>query len=284
MIENLDHKSLSPLKKVDNWINWKEKGDKKIPVSPSVTNHLYPVNALDKDNQVSFTEAYDCAEFRSYIGLGFVFNEDDKFVGIDFDDCVQSREVDEEVMRFVKMLDSYTEISPSSKGLHIIVRSDNIEDLDTVKNSDKGEEIYPKKRFFTITGDVINKVDSIPYRDEELFQVIDKYSIKKEKSPSKRESKRSRPKFDKLEDEELLEKAFNSKIGDKFKRLWNGDTSDYPSHSEADLALLSYLAYWTDGDRNQMERLFEQSGLVRDKWRDRKDYRKRTIEKVVEDK
>ncbi len=284
MIGNLDPEDLSSLRDADNWINWIYRDGKKIPVGSNRSKHLNPINALSKNNQMSFEEAYEAAQYRTYIGLGFVFNEDDDFVGIDLDDCVYFEEMDIEMMELVEILDSYTEISPSGKGLHIIVRSENIEDLDTVKNSDKGVEIYPKKRFFTITGDVINKVEYIPLRDEELSEVIEKYKVKEEKSTSERESTRSRPKFDKLEDEELLEKAFNSKVGDKFKRLWEGDTSDYPSHSEADLALLSYLAYWTNGDRNQMKRLFERSELVRDKWRDRKDYRERTIEKAVGDK
>ncbi|MFW6176252.1 MAG: hypothetical protein ACOC40_00985 [Thermoplasmatota archaeon] len=57
--------------------------------------------------------------------------------------------------------------------------------------------------------------------------------------------------------------------------------SDYPSHNESNLALLSYLAYWTNNDMDQMERLFGKSGLVRDKWREREDYRERTIDKSI---
>ncbi|MFP4050706.1 MAG: hypothetical protein ACLFVB_03070 [Thermoplasmata archaeon] len=265
MIENLDPDDLSSLREVDNWINWIYRDGKKLPVGSNKSKVLHPINALDKDNQMSFEDAYRSAQYRTYIGLGFVFNEDDDFVGIDLDDCIYFEEMDIEMMELVERLDSYTEISPSGKGLHIIVRSENIEGLKTVKNSENGVEIYPKKRFFTITGDVINKVSNIPYRDEDLSKVIDKYRVKKEGCSSGRKYRRTRPKFDKLEDEELLEKAFNSKVGDKFKRLWEGDISDYPSHSEADLALLSYLAYWTNCDRDQMERLFERSGLVRDK-------------------
>lgn len=60
-----------------------------------------------------------------------------------------------------------------------------------------------------------------------------------------------------------------------------GDTSGHPSHSEADQALCNFLAFWTGGDERQMERLFDQSGLVREKWRNQADYRERTIREAV---
>jgi primase-polymerase (primpol)-like protein len=66
-----------------------------------------------------------------------------------------------------------------------------------------------------------------------------------------------------LDDQKLLDKAMNAANGDKFRRLWEGDISDYPSHSEADLALCYLLAFWTGGDTIKMDKLFRQSGLYR---------------------
>jgi putative DNA primase/helicase len=43
---------------------------------------------------------------------------------------------------------------------------------------------------------------------------------------------------------EILEKAYVSKTGEQIRKLYNGDYSDYPSQSEADLALCSHLAFW----------------------------------------
>ena len=77
-----------------------------------------------------------------------------------------------------------------------------------------------------------------------------------------------------LTNPDLIEKAKAARNGAKFSRLWEGDTSDYPSHSEADLALLERLLYWTDGDVDRARLLFEQSGLVRPKWTERADYRR----------
>jgi putative DNA primase/helicase len=70
--------------------------------------------------------------------------------------------------------------------------------------------------------------------------------------------------------------------GEKFSRLWSGDTSAYATanndgHSEADLALCSLLAFWCGPDEVRIDRLFRQSGLCREKWTRRADYRSLTL-------
>lgn len=53
-------------------------------------------------------------------------------------------------------------------------------------------------------------------------------------------------------------------------KLFAGDWEDlYGSQSDADMALLSILAFWCGCDEEQMDRIFRTSGLMRDKW-DRK--------------
>ena len=60
-----------------------------------------------------------------------------------------------------------------------------------------------------------------------------------------------------------LERASAARNGDKFRRLFTaGDTSGYPSHSEADAALLCMLAYYTR-DPDQLLSLMRQSALAR---------------------
>jgi len=71
-----------------------------------------------------------------------------------------------------------------------------------------------------------------------------------------------------LSDAELLERMFAASNGNGVRRLWEGDTSGYASHSEA--------------DPERIDRLFRQSGLCREKWLSRADYRERTISKALE--
>jgi primase-polymerase (primpol)-like protein len=61
--------------------------------------------------------------------------------------------------------------------------------------------------------------------------------------------------------------------------LWRGDASDYgDDENRADVALLSMLLFWTQGDTSRADALFRQSGLCRDKWRNREDYRRRCFD------
>ncbi|GAH04776.1 unnamed protein product, partial [marine sediment metagenome] len=82
-----------------------------------------------------------------------------------------------------------------------------------------------------------------------------------------------------LEDDQILEIAKNAQNAGKFLALWDGDTSGYNSHSEADMAICSILSFYTQ-DEHQLDRLFRLSGLYRKKW-DRDDYRRGIFEKVL---
>ena len=56
-------------------------------------------------------------------GVGFVFTADDPFVGIDLDDCIENGELHPDAVEIVRQLDSYTELSPSGSGIHVIIRA-----------------------------------------------------------------------------------------------------------------------------------------------------------------
>jgi NrS-1 polymerase HBD domain/AAA domain len=83
-----------------------------------------------------------------------------------------------------------------------------------------------------------------------------------------------------LTDEEVIKLVSEAKNGAQFEPLWLGDIRDYPSASEADQALISRLAFYTQ-DEEQLDRLYRQSGLCRQKWLDRPDYRRRTITRAL---
>jgi putative DNA primase/helicase len=72
-----------------------------------------------------------------------------------------------------------------------------------------------------------------------------------------------------LPDFALIGMAKLARNGDKSARLWGGDTTGYNTPSEATAVLLCLLAYYTNKNHWRMDRLFRQSGLMRNKW-DRK--------------
>jgi putative DNA primase/helicase len=84
-----------------------------------------------------------------------------------------------------------------------------------------------------------------------------------------------------LADDLVIERARAAKNGAKFARLWSGEAGEDPS--VADAALVGILSFWTQ-DPAQLDRLFRRSGLMREKWDERRGestYGERTIAAVL---
>jgi len=99
---------------------------------------------------------------RPMEGIGFVFCADDPYVGIDFDGCIYDDEIHPAALKIIAALGSYTEVSPSGTGIHIIARARltgagikcrAVEWADYVPGREGAIEIYDRVRYFTITGD-----------------------------------------------------------------------------------------------------------------------------------
>jgi len=110
--------------------------------------------------------------------------------------------------------------------------------------------------------------------------------VKKLRPPEKPKAKATPQRGSNLDDNQLIDKMLESQNGDKILRLLDGDTSDYNSHSEADLAISNYFAFYTGKNESQMDRMFRQTGLMRDKWdkkhsSDGRTYGQATIEKAI---
>lgn len=84
-------------------------------------------------------------------GVGYLMTGPHGLTGIDLDHCVKDGVLDEFAAQVVAQLDSYTEISPSGTGLHVLTSGDVPEDW---SNHDRGVEVYGGNvaRFLTITG------------------------------------------------------------------------------------------------------------------------------------
>lgn len=260
------------------WVAWKgeikDNGKMtKIPIDPNTGNYA---KANAKSTWGTFDDAMKCWEENQLDGIGFMFAEWDPFVGIDFDNCVgPDGAVQPEVQKLMKTIDSYAEVSPSGKGIHIIARGK----LPGPGKRNALMEIYDKNRFFTVTGQKLPEASSTVAEVGDLITNIYNLGV----TPEKQSIDTSRLCS---EDEVLIQKALAAKNGRKFASLWKGDISGYKSDSEADLALCRLLAFWTAGDTARMGRLFEQSALYRPKWdephfEDGRTYGDGTIQKAV---
>jgi hypothetical protein len=257
----------SELKRCPQWVVWQVEPRNgrptKVPYYPY--GGMPPIRARSDDPKMwgRFEEAQQALKSNQYNGLGFVFSRRDSFCGIDLDNVIdpETGEVDEKAADIVRLLDSYTEVSPSGTGLHIIVKAS----LAELKGRRKGNvEMYDQRRFFTMTGQVYGERRPVATRQDELDAVHGRIfgaPRKRTSTPSPSVAKDLRQ-----DDVALLESIRASKQGSTFSALWDGDVSGYRSHSEADQALANHLMWWTDYDVARADRLFRQSALYRSKW------------------
>lgn len=211
---------------------------------------------------------------------------------IDIDHCIdEAGQLSPMALDIVHKMDAYTEYSPSGKGLRILFKAGGFK-YDKgryyIKNSKSGLEVYvagATSRFVTVTGNPLNPDDPGEYaeRGQQLRGILDKYMVRPNATTADSCGEAG---TSILTDEEVIALCHRMKDGDKFGRLWNGDTSDQPTPSEADMALCNSLAFATRKDPEQMDRLFRQSGLMREKW-DRatsgSTYGALTIQKAIRD-
>ena len=274
------------LKAMKQWVCFKlepnEKKGKpdKIPYNPRTG---YRAKANDPGTWADYDAAINALNAGGYDGIGFEFAGG--IFGVDLDHVITQDGVDAAAQDIIETLDSYTEYSPSGTGVHILCKG-------TIPPGERkagSAEMYSQGRFFTVTGRAYGPVKQLAERTAQAAAVHAKY-FKKADPPAAQQAA-PLPVFTLSQsDDEVLQRAFNSRNGDRIRALYGGDTNAHSgkdrSHSAADLALCSELAYWTNGDAAQIDRIFRRSALWRDKWdekRGAKTYGEATISAALKD-
>lgn len=283
------------LKELAQWIVWGvDRENPKSPYTPS-SSVLTPSNgrhakADDAATWGSFDAAKTAAARLGRGGIGFEFGVSPcGYVGIDIDGCIQEDgTLTRMAAEIVSLMNSYTEVSPSGRGLHILCKSEvSLSEIGKRnRNAELGLEIYDSRRYFTVTGRLFGDEKPLAERTKELREVYSRYMPKSENRSlvweyNPEDYTHNASSTAELSDSELWQRMLNSETGAKIRALYSGDISSYESHSQADSALCCYLAYWTGGDGKRIDRMFRQSGLMRDKW-EREDYRTGTIAHALE--
>ncbi|WP_435552602.1 phage/plasmid primase, P4 family [Natrinema sp. CGMCC1.2065] len=276
------------------WVCWRYELDDgrgewtKVPVN--VDNGRY-ASSTDDNTWSSFSDAlaYHEEDGTNTDGIGFVVHEEDLFVGVDLDDCRDptSGDIESWATDLVDSVSTYAEVSPSGTGVRLFGLGfvPDGGNRGEINDADGHIEIYDQSRFLTVTGHHINETPKeVCEVNDEIADIHTRYIADNEDEQTSDRDADSDV-SNSLTDEEVLEKIRSSKNSSKFKSLWEGNTSGYESHSEADLALCGMLAFWTGGDDTQIDRLFRQSDLMRSKWdenRGSQTYGEHTIEKSLE--
>ena len=279
MAENIP----AELKQLNQWVLWEYELNKdnewtKIPCQVNGRN----ASTTDSKTWTDFPRAlaaYQQGRVK-FDGIGLVCTVESGIVGVDLDHCIDhtARKWEPWAIEILRTLNSYSELSPSGTGARIFVKGS----LPDGRRKNANIEMYVSGRYLTLTGHVLKGVSrSIEPRQEKITEIHTKFVADKLQPKSKPANGNGawHP-----SDDELLDKAFAAKNGDKLKALFDGDTSGHnDDDSAADLALCSMLAFWAD-DEAQIDRLFRRSGLMRNKWDEKHGaatYGELTMEKAL---
>ena len=268
---NLKNNIPEELLVLPQWVCWRvevrDGKPSKPPVNPKTGGYA---KVDDPETWGEFEQAkryWQAHKDNGIAGVGFVFSEADPYCGIDLDKCqVPETGVIEPWARdIIKRLNSYSEISPSGRGVHILVKGK----LPPGARRKVRVEMYDSGHYFTMSGlHLDGNPATIKDRQAELeafhAEIFPLASALKTQGGEGNPAPGAT-----LTDEELLERAFRAKNGEKFRKLWEGDYSDHDSPSEADLALCRILAFWTGNEPERIDRLFRRSELMRPKWDER---------------
>ncbi|QXN71406.1 DNA helicase [Rhodobacter phage RcHartney] len=245
------------------WIVWRyEDLEAKKPTKvPYCARSGRLASVTDPTTWGTFDEVFAVLQTGWYAGAGFVLTKGDPFAFADLDDTEGDAAAFAQQQVIFNESQGYAELSPSGKGLHIIMKAD----IPTGRRRGK-IEIYSSARYMTMTGNVYRPGPIVAQQElaTSLFEQLGK-------------GKAATAYFAGLEeptetDDEVCNRAFRAANGEKFGELWAGRwEAFYGSQSEADFALVDILAFYTQ-NRAQIVRMFRNSALgQRDKAK-RDDY------------
>lgn len=245
------------------WVSWNY-----VEVNGRKTKVPLQANGKTASSTDSSTwDTLDSVQKRKHEGVGFVFTGG--VVGIDLDKCFdENNEIKPWAKRVLDKFDSYTELSPSGKGLHILALTDDsitgmnrrvAVDKRVDKDQEEGIEAYTQGRFFTFTGNVWERRSDI-----KKIEGLAEWRAAFDKPKTVVRGSNVLP-----DDIVILDKMRRSRNGQKFQTLYDrGDWESlgFPSQSEADFSMAGFLMFFCCNDVATADRLFKQSKLYRPKW------------------
>lgn len=247
-----------------NWVAVKVFRDKKkdkLVKLPKDAKTGEAASPNDPSTWSDFDTACKFAHENGCTALGFALDGKDNICCIDIDHCFNAKR---EMSNIAKAAwnasgNTYREVSVSREGLHIFGKTKG---MGLQVFSDAGDmEFYERGKFMTVTGDAFGEGKKNLLNFDEL-PVKELLSRKFSKHKTYSWAGKGIKGLSSMPDREVLERAFASKDGETFKALFNGEDLKN-NHSNSDMALMVRLAFWCNGDKDQMLRIFAASGLYR---------------------
>ena len=218
--------------------------------------------AAESDNPETWTDfesACKYARANGGVALAYALDGKDKICCVDIDGCIDNdgnlSELSQDFLS--KSGKTFAEYSVSGRGIHIWGKTDGADIRTFSKDGDF--EFYQKAHFITMTGNMCRKGGLENLDNKPIMREI------KEKCERRTEWKGQGvglAGISRMSDRDVVEKAMKSKGGENFTALYNG-VDLKGNHSNSDMALMSRLSFWCNGDKEQMLRIFATSGLYR---------------------
>lgn len=243
---------------VKTWWNAEKSKYNKRPVNCNSDNGEY----AESDNPETWTTFDNALKYLKEKGgttIAYALDGKDNVSCIDLDHCYdengQPSALAKEVLS--KCGKTYVEKSVSGNGLHIFGKTSGMDIRTFSKDGDL--EFYQKEHFIAMTGDGAGFYRLESFDTPEMKGFLSRKCEKREEWKGVCKGVNG---LSTMTDRDVVEKASNAKNGDKFKRLYAGEDLQN-NHSNSDMSLMNLLAYWCNGDKEQMLRIFATSGLFR---------------------
>lgn len=245
-----------------NWVavkTWKSVEKDKLSKRPIDCNTGNYAESDNPETWTTFDKALEYVREHGGTTVAYALDGKDKVSCVDIDRCFdENGELFETAKEALKKSGAtYAERSVSGNGLHIFGKTDGMDLRTFSKGGDL--EFYQKEQFIAMTGDGAKTKDLAnfdtcgmkPYLESKCEKRIEWKGVCKGENG-----------LSSMSDKDVVEKAREAKNGDKFKRLYAGEDLQN-NHSNSDISLMNILAYWCNGDKEQMLRIFATSGLFR---------------------
>lgn len=231
----------------------------------------------DPSTWATFDEAREYAKKNGGVALAYALDGKDGIACIDLDDCFEENG---DMTPFAKSLydrcdGMYCEKSISGKGLHFFGKTKG---MDVRTFSKDGEmEFYREAHFIAMTGDDYGGTELKSFDEPQIKSIIESKCAKRTPLSGTGAGVEG---LSRMSDRDVVDRASNGKDGERFRALYGGEDIKN-DHSRSDMSLMNALAFWCNGDKEQMLRIFATSGLYRPEKSD--NYYECTVIKAIRD-
>lgn len=277
------------LRGVDKWVARGRRGEafKGYPAKqPWNPTRGVCASATDPNTWASFSACYEAVRGREYGGVGFALTGD--YVFIDLDGVIDAKGyVLPLALEIIEAVDSYTEVSPSGRGFHIVARNPGMTLARKARAFNltpytverygggvkvPGIEMYVEDRYMTMTGRIWEKRGAIKDAPEALEWAYSAFIVEDPNQVQVAAVESPRTPYTKPQEavsgdvEKVWAAMRRGKHREEIERLARGDFEGYGDNSHPLAKLLDHFAFYTNRNPVLMRSLVEGCDVWRGKF------------------